>query len=218
MSATIKASPARRAPLMAIGIAVFSLCACGSLGSSATAPTSYYTLSKTGPITQPVATVSAPPTSSTPTLVINPPHAAAGFDSPRIIYLRQPLKLEYFASSEWVDPPARMLGPLLLAAIERSAAFRAVVLTPGAASGDLRLDTLIVRLQHEFQTQPSQVRFTLRATLVDDKTRQVLAWREFEAVVAASSEDAYGGVLAANQAIETVLGELSVFCAQAVRK
>ena len=151
-------------------------------------------------------------------MVINPPHAAAGFDSPRIIYLRQPLKLEYFANSEWVDPPARMLGPLLLAAMERSAAFRAVVLTPGAATGDLRLDTLIVRLQHEFQSQRSQVRFTLRATLVDDKTRQVLAWREFEAVVAASSEDAYGGVLAANQAIETVLGELSVFCAQAVRK
>jgi cholesterol transport system auxiliary component len=151
-------------------------------------------------------------------LIINPPHAAAGFDSPRIIYLRQPFKLEYFASSEWVDPPARMLGPLLLTALQNSAGFRAVVLTPGAASGDFRLDTQIVRLQHEFQSQPSQVRFTLRATLVDEKTRQVLAWREFEAVAPASSEDAYGGVLAANDAVKTVLGELSVFCAQAVRK
>jgi cholesterol transport system auxiliary component len=150
-------------------------------------------------------------------LIINPPHAAAGFDSPRIIYLRQPFKLEYFANSEWVEPPARMLGPLLVTAIESSAAFRAVVLTPGAASGDLRLDTMIVRLQHEFQSQPSQIRFTLRATLVDDKTRRVLAWREFEAVAPASSEDAQGGVLAANQAVETVLGELSVFCAQALR-
>jgi cholesterol transport system auxiliary component len=218
MNAMIKASTAGRARLMAVGMAVLSLCACGSLGSPATAPTSYYTLSQAGAVTQTVPTVSAPLPSSTLTLVINPPHAAAGFDSPRIIYLRQPLKLAYFANSEWVDPPARMLGPLLLAAIERSAAFRAVVLTPGAASGDLRLDTLIVRLQHEFQTQPSQVRFTLRATLVDDKTRQVLALREFEALAPAGSEDAYGGVLAANQAIETVLSELSVFCAQAVRK
>lgn len=212
-----KANAARRARLMAVGIAALSLCACGSLGSPATPPTSYYTLSKVGSVTQAVSTESVPLPSSTRTLIINPPHAAAGFDSPRIIYLRQPFKLEYFANSGWVDPPARMLGPLLVTAIESSAAFRAVVLTPGAASGDLRLDTLIVRLQHEFQSQPSQVRFTLRATLVDDKTRHVLAWREFEAVAPASSEDAYGGVLAANQAVKTVLGELSVFCAQAVR-
>lgn len=217
MSAMNRVNTARRARLMAVGIAALSLCACGSLGSPATAPTSYYTLSKAGAITQPVAGLFVSLSSSTSTLIINPPHAAAGFDSPRIIYLRQPFKLEYFANSEWVDPPARMLGPLLVTAIQSSAAFRAVVLTPGAASGDLRLDTLIVRLQHEFQSQPSQVRFTLRATLVDEKTRHVLAWREFEAVAPASSEDAYGGVLAANQAVKTVLGELSVFCAEAVR-
>jgi cholesterol transport system auxiliary component len=202
---------------MAVGIAVLSLCACGSLSTPAAPSAAYYTLGKAGSVKEPVTTVSAPLSSSAPTLIINPPHAAAGFDSPRIIYLRQPFKLEYFANSEWVEPPARMLGPLLVTAIESSAAFRAVVLTPGAASGDLRLDTMIVRLQHEFQSQPSQIRFALRATLVDDKTRRVLAWREFEAVAPASSEDARGGVLAANQAVETVLGELSVFCAQAVR-
>ena len=85
-----------------------------------------------------------------PTLIVNPPHAAAGFDSPRIIYVREAHKLEYFAHSEWVDPPARMLAPLLVAAVENSGAFRAVVLTPSAAAGDLRLDTEIIRLQHEF--------------------------------------------------------------------
>ena len=80
-----------------------------------------------------------------------------------------------------------MLGPLLVAAIEQTGAFSAVVLTPGAAGGDLRLDTEIVRLQHEFQTSPSRVRFTLRAYLVDDKTRRVLAWRQFEAAADAAS-------------------------------
>ena len=149
----------------------------------------------------------------TPTLLINPPHAAAGFDSPRIIYLREPHKLEYFALSQWVEPPARMLGPLLAAAIEKTGAFRAVVLMPGAASGELRLDTDIIRLQHEFQTSPSQLRLTLRATLVDDKTRRVLAWQEFEAVEPASSEDAYGGVLAANRAVQKVVTQLAGFLA-----
>jgi cholesterol transport system auxiliary component len=57
------------------------------------------------------------------------------------------------------------------------------------------------------------VRFTLRATLVDDRTRRVLAWREFEALVPAASEDPYGGVLAANQAVQNVLQDLSHFLA-----
>jgi len=30
--------------------------------------------------------------------------------------VREPHKLEYFAHSEWVDPPARMLAPLIVAA------------------------------------------------------------------------------------------------------
>ena len=154
------------------------------------------------------------PTRSTRTLIINPPHAAAGFDSQRIIYVREPHKLEYFAHSEWVEPPARMLGPLLVAAIERSGAFRAVVLTPGAAAGDWRLDTEIIRLQHEFQTRPSRVRFTLRATLVDDRTRRVIAVREFESSIAATSDDPYGGVVAANRAVQGALIDLSLFLSE----
>jgi cholesterol transport system auxiliary component len=110
-----------------------------------------------------------------------------------------------------------MLAPLIIAALENSGAFRAVVLTPSAASGELRLDTEIVRLQHEFGAGPSRVRFTLRAYLVEVKSRRVLAAREFDASAPAASEDPYGGVLAANRAIQTVLGEVSAFCAEAAR-
>ena len=150
-------------------------------------------------------------------LIVNPPHAAAGFDSSRIIYTREPHKLEYFAHSEWVDPPARMLAPLVVAAIENTGAFRAVIPTPSAATGNLRLDTEIIRLQHEFGTTPSRVHFTLRAYIVDHATRRVLAQREFDAAVPAPSEDPYGGVVAANRAVQIVLEDLSVFCAAEAR-
>jgi cholesterol transport system auxiliary component len=152
---------------------------------------------------------------SAPTLIINPPHAAAGFDSSRIIYVRETHKLEYFSQNEWVDTPARMLAPLIVAAVENSGTFRAVVLTPSAATGDLRLDTEIVRLQHDFGSQPSRVRFTLRAYMVDSTTRRVLASREFDETVAAASGDPYGGVVAANRAVQTVLEHLASFCATA---
>ena len=197
-------------------VALAALGACSALQPSATPATTYYALSNTSqpaPVVDKALPAPAPTAARVPTLLINPPHAAAGFDSPRIIYLREPHKLEYFALSQWVEPPARMLGPLLAAAIEKTGAFRAVVLMPGAAAGELRLDTDIIRLQHEFLTSPSQVRLTLRATLVDDKTRRVLAWQEFDAVEPASSEDAYGGVLAANRAVQKVVNQLASFLA-----
>jgi cholesterol transport system auxiliary component len=152
-----------------------------------------------------------------PTLIVSPPHAAAGFDSQRIMYVRHADQLEYFAHNEWIDTPARMLAPLIVTAVESSEAFRAVVQTPSPAAGDMRLDTEILRLQQEFLDTPSRVRFTLRAYLVESVTRRVIASREFDAVVPAPSEDPHGGVVAANRAVQTVLEELSSFCAEAAR-
>lgn len=215
MKAMNKQAASRLCRVVVAGLALPALCACSALRPTATPHPSFYSLDNARGAAPVPATAAAPATA--PTLIINPPHAAAGFDSSRIIYVRESHKLEYFAHSEWIDPPARMLGPLLVAALENTGAFGAIVLTPGAAAGDLRLDTEIIRLQHEFQSSPSRVRFTLRAYLVDDKSRRVLAWREFDGYTAASSEDPYGGVVAANLAVQTVLDELSHFCAEAAR-
>jgi cholesterol transport system auxiliary component len=151
------------------------------------------------------------------TLVVSPPYAAAGFDSQHMMYMRQASQLEYYAHNEWIDTPARMLAPLIVAAIEQSGAFRAVVQAPSTAAGDIRLDAEVIRLQHEFLDTPSRVRFTLRAYLVDSATRRVLASREFEAVAAAPSADPYGGVMAAHEAVRSVLEALAAFCAETAR-
>jgi cholesterol transport system auxiliary component len=90
-----------------------------------------------------------------------------------------------------------------------------VLRAPTAATGEMRLDTELLRLQHDFVASPSQVRLTLRAVLIDSATRRVIAQREFDASVPSASEDAYGGVVAANVAVRTVLAELAEFCARA---
>lgn len=213
MNTIDKRSAARFFRLIAAGLSVLAVGACGTLRPAATPSTAFYALERV-PTAAAVATQRA---ATAPTLLVNPTSAAAGFDSPRIVYVREPHKLEYFAHNEWVDTPARMLAPLLVAALENSGAFRAVVPAPSAAIGDLRLDTEIIRLQQEFSTRPSRVHFTLRAYLVEDKTRRVLAWREFDAVVPAASDDPYGGVVAANRAVQTVLARLSAFCAEELR-
>ena len=189
---------------------------CSALKPSASsAPPAFYSLDSgraapsPAPSPAPVAR-----SAGAPTLIVNETQAAAGYDSQRILYVREPHKLEYFAHSEWVDPPAHMISGLIVGALEKSGAFRAVVSAPGSASGELRLETEVLLLQQEFTSRPSQVRFALRAYLVEDGTRRVVATRDFETFVAAPSEDPYGGVQAANAAVQTVLGQLTDFCAQ----
>jgi len=190
---------------------------CSSLLPSAGPQATFYSLDNFRPVLDQTPK-SQPKSASAPTLVVSPTRSASGLDSQRIIYLRQAHTFEYFANSEWADLPARMLTPLIVSTLERGGSFRAVVAAPNSATGELRLDTELMRLQHDFTTQPSRVRVTLRAYLVDNTTRQVLAWNEFDQTVISSSEDAYGGVVAANSAVRAVLEDLAEFCADSASR
>jgi len=190
---------------------------CGVFGQKEGEQPSFYSLDavqyEVEKLAEPASTASR-----RPTLIVNPPHAAAGYDSQHILYVRKPHQLEYYAHSEWVDTPARMLTPLIVAAIEQGGRYQAVVLTPSAAVGELRLDTEIVRLQYEMDKQPSRVRFTLRAYIVDTKSRQVLGWREFDESVGLETAGPYGVVVASNRAVHNVLAKLTVFVDEEARK
>lgn len=150
-----------------------------------------------------------------PILIINTPNAAAGFDTRRMMYTRNLHQLEYFARNEWVDTPANMLQPLLVSAIEKTGDFSAVLPKRNLVKSELRLESEIVRLIHTFNNKLSQVQFTLRATMIDNATGQVIAYREFDERVNATTDNPIGGVIAANQAVNTVLEKLSTFSSQA---
>jgi cholesterol transport system auxiliary component len=146
-----------------------------------------------------------------PVLLVDVPHAAPGYDSARMVYVRQPLTQEVFANSVWADTPARLLAPLLVTHMQRSGQFRAVLQAPSAAKADLRLDTTLLRLQQDFQQQPSRVHLRLQLTLLDNHTREVLAWRTIDAVHSASSDDADGGARAAQAAVQDALQQVAAF-------
>ena len=151
------------------------------------------------------------------TLLVNTPSARSGFESARMIYLKKPHEIDHFAQSQWVDSPARMLAPLLLQALESTAKYRSVIPVRSAAAAELRLDTEIIRLQHEFLTRPSQIHLTVRAQLIDLRNKSVLATREFDVTEEADSDDPYGGVIATNRAVKIVLQQIADFCAREVK-
>lgn len=149
-------------------------------------------------------------------LAVNTPQARPGFETTQIAYLQQPHELNYFANSRWTSTPARMLQPLLLQALEQSAAFRAVVRSASAIPADMRLDIELIRLQQDFTAHPSRVQMTLQAQLIDLRGKRVLAVQQFDATENAVSEDAYGGVSAANRLAQRVLGHVTEFCVTAL--
>jgi cholesterol transport system auxiliary component len=86
------------------------------------------------------------------------------------------------------------------------------VQTPNTVSADFQLDTILIRLQQDFMTRPSRIRLTLRAQLIDVRSQRVLAVKLFDESENAESENAYGGVIAANRVAQRVLDQLAEFC------
>lgn len=150
-------------------------------------------------------------------LAVSTPRARAGFDTVQMVWVRQMHELHVYSRNRWADTPARMLAPLLVRALERSGVFHAVVPTPSAVSATLRLDTELVRLQQDFSVQPSRVQLMLNAQLIDLRTQQVIASTELDETEDAATDDAYGGVRAANRALERLLTRLSAFCVEHAR-
>lgn len=144
-------------------------------------------------------------------LLVEPARAEPGAHTRYIAYSRSPQHLDYYIQSQWADTPARMLQPLLVASLDASGLYRAVLASSAGASADLRLEVDIIELRQRFWDTPSEVRFVLRARLYDVEQRTVLGTRTFEALQPAPSEDAAGGVAAANHAVAQVLADLVSF-------
>jgi len=147
-----------------------------------------------------------------PVLLVPAPRAGPGLDGPRMAYVLRPNQLQYFSRSQWVEPPARLLGPLAVRALERTGRFRAVTEAAPGSRSDLRLELEVVRLQQEFIERPSRVRCTLRLQLTDVAGHRVIGTGEFEAVEPAPTEDAAGGAAAANTAVKRALTEAAAWC------
>ena len=152
-----------------------------------------------------------------PVLLVSPPQAEPGFETQRMVYVKRPYELEYYAVNQWADTPVRMFTPLMVQALNRNDVWHAVIPLPSSIRGDYRLDTHGFLLQQEFLQQPSRVRVMVRTQLVGLKESTILSTRTFEVVENAASENPYGGVQAANRAIAGLLDQIGSWLRQCVQ-
>ncbi len=189
-------------------IMAIALTGCSALQPANVPPMDVYRLEAIAPGSSPA------PANTTASIMVGNIRAAAGFDTSRMLYMRQPYQVEEFQQSQWQKPPAAMLMPLVVSALESSGVFKVVVQAPSTVLTTYRLDLEILSLQQDFSRTPSRVHFKLRAHLSERQNQQIIAWREFSISIPTAREDAYGGVLASNQAVAQVLQQLRVFCVE----
>lgn len=200
--------------LAGAGLAMATTMAAGCLAPRGeSAPVHTYQLSLEG-----WSAETHPASNEGPVLLVQTSQAEPGFDTPRMAYLKRRYEVEYYATSQWADEPAHLFSPLLVSALSRSGAWRAVVPSPSSVRGDYRLDSSGFAVRQEFFQQPSRVRMTVRIQLVELKESRIVGGRFFETVEDAPTEDAYGGVVAANRATATLLGHIVPWAEDCLRR
>ena len=142
-------------------------------------------------------------------LVVSLPQEQGGTNTSGIAYLLRPHEIRYYAYNQWAESPARLLMPLMVQAMEKTHCWGTVTHAAAALRDDFRLDSEILQWQQEFFSNPSRVRLSFRAQLVESQKREVIAARRFEIIEEAPSGDAYGAVIASNRAVNRLLGEIA---------
>lgn len=145
------------------------------------------------------------------TLLVSSVEADYLYNTNDMAYTTQAYQVDYYAKNKWSDTPAKMLQPLLLKSLRNSRHFHAVTTSVNVVRYDYILNTRILELRQVFTRHAGFVIFKLHAEIVNAKTGQILASKEFISIKCMRQFSPYGGVVAANKAVSNVLTQLNYY-------
>ncbi|MCB1827745.1 MAG: membrane integrity-associated transporter subunit PqiC [Coxiellaceae bacterium] len=145
------------------------------------------------------------------TVMVTTPTASPGYETSQMIYNKQRYELNHFTKNKWAGPPAEMLNPLLVQALQDTGYFHAVVSTPISVDRNLRIKTNLLELRQDFTVTPSRLRMAIQVDLVNDETNKVINSRVFSTSIPTLCDTPYGGVIAANRASQALMRQIAYF-------
>lgn len=169
-----------------------------------------YTLSQVNPDTIHARHINA-------ILLVTTPVAMPAYATNKMAYLKTPYQIQYFAQNEWVDEPAHLLAPLIVKSLQQTNHFGNVVAAPYTGHSDYRLDVQLLQLQQNFIHNPSMIELSVKVNVMNNQTQQLIASKTFDITANAKSNDPYSGVIATNNAVAQMLGQLSQFVVQVTK-
>ncbi len=144
-------------------------------------------------------------------LRISQPESAPGLNTARMAYRTDSNRTDYFAYHEWVASPARMMALLMEARLDESGMFGSIVSGSSDIRTDLRLDSHVLSLHQDFTEETSTVSLSVKVNLIDVSNRTLANSKTFSYRVPADERNAESGVVAADQAAERFLDDLTRF-------
>ena len=142
------------------------------------------------------------------TLVVPPTGAASFYDTQDLVFSRSPGTRGYYQFNSWTERPGRAIHELLVARLEHSGAFKAVLAADRPVANGLMLRTELEEIYHDAVKPPGEARIVLVAELIDPSRNVSLARRSFSQSAPAPTYDAQGAVQGLRQALGTLLEEV----------
>jgi len=146
-------------------------------------------------------------------ILVDVPLAPAGLDSPRIALSRSALSIDYFADSEWTERVPLLIQTALLESFENSGAITAIDRESIGLRADFILKTEIRHFE-AFYDSPNaapEVWVAMIARLVNPTGRNIVAHASFERRERAAANDMGHVVLAFDDALGAVMGDIVVW-------
>jgi len=144
------------------------------------------------------------------TLLVLATDSHAAYDTALIAYSTVPNELAHYAHTEWAQPPARMLHPLIVRTLERTHRFRSVVVPPHSARTGYTLATELLELRQDFTEEPAVAHVVMRLELRGADSRAP-ATRELEASEPLAEKSPQAAVAATNAATAKLMAQLAAF-------
>jgi ABC-type uncharacterized transport system auxiliary subunit len=209
--------PMRGAPAGVVLAALLVLGGCGGFRSDASAPVSWLL---SAPAVAPVNMASAAPDAAPLTafaLRVERPIAPPGFDTDRILVIREPRVLEHYAGSRWTGPLPDVLTALLVDALRSARAFTGVHDGSAALQSDYSLRVTIRHFEADATAGGAPVvRVVLDATVGRRSDRGIVATFTAEGRATADAERMRSVVAAFDAANAAALRDIATSAVAAV--
>lgn len=163
-------------------------------------------------LTAQLNTVNKPAKTVPLVLFINHTLSSPGYETTGIAYSKTSFQLNYFSRNRWIAPPAQMINQSLLSVFQELEYFKAIVSPPYIGQHDFRLDTRLLELKQDLQTQPSQIILKLHAQLIDAKKQTIIASKQFNVMIPSEQANPQAVVIAANKGLSQLIDNLRLFC------
>ncbi|MDR9440437.1 MAG: ABC-type transport auxiliary lipoprotein family protein, partial [Halomonas sp.] len=142
------------------------------------------------------------------TLRVDTPSAGAPLNGPRLLVMPSPGEFQAYAGARWRDDAPQLLRDHLIAAFRLDGRLAAVVDDTSRARSDAALASHLGAFHSRYREGAPEVVLRLEVQLLDEATREVLASRRIEAVVASEDDSLDAVVETFGRAADRLAGEL----------